>query len=199
MKIEDIKTGMTDASTMIKDRNFKPFLRPFVVLLVVVIVAWSLYKGTSDQIIGMKKKAEAQAVEVENREDYLKSKAKYKKLTEELPPNTQKSFWHQTELISIMEKVGLPKDSWSKGNEIQNSDGVFTISTIPVKGDITFDQLGRLMETIENSPTFMRVSDLRISRKQGETTEKLNVTFNTNTVFIQDKDFPTFVGGKNEK
>ena len=199
MKIADIKTGMIDAATMVKDRNFKPFLRPFVVLLVVIAVAWSLYKGTSDQIIGMKKKAEAQAAEVENREDYLKSKAKYKKLIGELPTNTQKSFWHQSQIISLMEKVGLPKNAWSKGNENQTSEGVFTISTVPIKGDLTFDQVGRLMEAIENNPTFMRVSDLRMSRKQGETTEKLNVSFNTNTLFIQDKDFPTFVGGKDEK
>ncbi len=199
MKIQDIKTGMIDASTMIKDRNFKPFLRPLLVLLVVMAISWSLYKGTSDQIIGMKKKAEAQAAEVENREDYLKSKAKYLKLTEELPSNTQKSFWHQSQIISIMEKVGLPKDIWSKGNEAQSSEGVFTISTIPIKGELTFDQVGRVVEAIENNPTFLRVSDLRISRKQGDATEKLNVSFNTNTVFIQDKDFPTFVGGKNEK
>lgn len=199
MKIADIKTGMIDAATMVKDRNFKPFLRPFVVLLVVIAVAWSLYKGTSDQIMGMKKKAEAQAAEVENREDYLKSKAKYKKLIGELPTNTQKSFWHQSQIISLMEKVGLPKNAWSKGNENQTSEGVFTISTVPIKGDLTFDQVGRLMEAIENNPTFMRVSDLRMSRKQGETTEKLNVSFNTNTLFIQDKDFPTFVGGKDEK
>ena len=92
MKISDLKAGMTDAATMLKDRNLNPFLRPLLVLLVVIVVAWFLHQGTSAQISDMRRKSEAQAAEVENREEYLKLKAKYVKLIEELPPNTQKSF-----------------------------------------------------------------------------------------------------------
>lgn len=198
MKISNLKAGMTDAISMIKDRNFKPFFRPLSMLIIVVVIAWFLHQGTSSQISDMRRKAEAQAAEIENMEEYLKNKAKYMKLAEELPPNTQKAFWHPSQIISIREQVGLTEAALSNGNEAQKTEGVFTISTIPIKGELTFEQIGRVIEAIENNPSFMRVSDLKISRKQGEL-EKLSVTFNTNTVFVQDKDFPTLVGGKNEK
>ena len=198
MKISDLKLGMNDASTMIKDRNFKPFLRPFLVMIVIVIIAWFLHEGTSAQIIDMKRKAEAQAAEVENREDYLKNKSKYSKLAEELPPNTQKAFWHPSQIISIREQLKLPEGALLNGNEVQTTEGAFTISSIPIKGELTFEQLGRVLEAIENNPSFMRISNLRVSRKSGEL-DKLTVSFDSNTVFIQDKDFPTIIGGKDEK
>ena len=198
MKINDFKTGMHDAATMIKDRNFKPFLRPMFVLIVVVIIAWFLHEGTSAQISDMKKKAEAQAAEVENREDYLKNKSEYSRLIEELPPNTQKALWHPSQIISIKEQLKLPANALLNGNETQTTEGVFTISSIPIKGELTFEQIGRLLEAIENNPVFMRVSNLKITRKPGEL-EKLSVSFNSNTVFVQDKDFPNLIGGKNAK
>ncbi len=195
MKISDIKIGMTDAVTMIKDKNLKPFVRPFLVLVVVVFLAWFLHKGTSAQIKDMKKKAEAQAAELENREEFLRNKSKYGKLIEALPSNKQKSLWHASQIISIKEQLKLPAGAMLNGNEVQTTDGVFTLSTIPIKGEMTFEQIGRVIETIENYPSFLRISDLRIGRKQGEL-EKLEVTFNTNTLYVQDKDFPNFVGGK---
>ena len=198
MNINDLKIGMTDAYTMMKDGNYKPFLRPFIVLLVVVAIAWFLHQGTSAQIVDMRKKAEAQTAEAENREDYIRNKSKYSKLAEELPPNTQKSFWHPSQIISIKEQLKLPEGSLLNGNEVQTTDGPFTLSTIPVKGELTFEQIGHVLEAIENSPSFMRISNLRISRKQGEL-DKLIVTFNSNTIFIQDKDFPNIIGGKGEK
>ena len=195
MKIRDIKTGMTDAATMVKDKNFKPFVRPLFALAIVIVLAWFLHEGTSAQIRDMKKKAEAQAAELENREEYLRNKARYAKLIEELPSNKQKSFWHASQIISIKEQLKLPEGSLLNGNEKQTKDGVFTLSTIPIKGTLTFDQLGRVIEAIENYPSFMRISDLKVNRKAGEL-EKLDVAFNSNTVFIQDQDFPTLVGGK---
>ena len=198
MKINELKIGMLDAYTMIRNGEVKPFLRPLLVLSVVIVIAWFLHQGTYSQISDMRKKAEAQAAEIENREEYLRTKAKYVKLIENLPPNTQKAFWHPSQIISLKEKLGLPANALSNGNEVQTTEGVFTLSTIPIKGELTFEQIGRVLEAIENNPSFMRVSNLKISRKQGEL-EKLSVMFNTNTIFIQDKDFPTLVGGKNEK
>lgn len=195
MKINDIKVGMTDAVTMIKDKNLKLFLRPFLVMVVVIFLVLFLHKGTSSQIRNMKKKAEAQAAELENREDFLRNKSKYGKLIEALPSNKQKSLWHASQIISIREQLKLPADAMLNGNEVQTTDGVFTLSTIPIKGEMTFEQIGRVIEAIENYPSFICISDLRISRKQGEL-EKLEVNFNTNTIFVQDKDFPGFTGGR---
>lgn len=195
MTISDLKNGMSDAVSMIRDNNFRPFLRPVFVLCIVMVAAWFLHKGTSAQISDMRKKAEAQAAEAENREEFLRNKSKYTKLIEELPPNSQKSLWHPSQIISIKEKLGFNGGALSNGNEVQNTEGVFTISTIPIKGELTYEQIGRLLEAIENNPSFIRISNLKINRKPGEL-EKLIVTFNTNTVFVQDKDFPTLVGGK---
>ena len=194
MKLNTITTGFTDAMTMLRENNMRPFVRPILVLLIAVVAAWFLHDKTSEKISDMRRKFEAQAAEVENREEYLKNKLKYTNLIAELPPNKEQELWHQSQLISIIDKLEL-KDSVSYSNETKNKNGVFTMSTIPVKGEITFEQLGKLLEAIENYPSFLRISDLKIIRKEGEL-DKLAVTFNSNTIFIQDPDFPTLTGGK---
>lgn len=194
MKLEKITTGFSDSVTMLKENNIRPFLRPLLAIIVIIALAWFLHEGTSNQISEMRRKFEAQAAEVENREDYLKNKAKYAKLIEDLPLNTEKEIWHQSQIISIIGNLKL-NGSVTYGNETKTQDGVFILSTIPIKAEITFEQLGRLIEAIENYPSFLRVSDLKISRKEGEL-EKLNVNFNTNTIFVQDPDFPALKGGK---
>lgn len=194
MKLSTITTGFTDATTMLRENNVKPFLRPFVVLVLALIGAWVLHDNISERISDMKRKFEAQAAEVENREEYLKNKAKYIKLIETLPPNADKETWHTSQYITILEKLKL-KGIVSYGNEVKVTDGVFTMSTIPIRGEVTFEQLGKFLEAIENYPTFLHISDLRVLRKEGEL-DKLAVTFNSNTIFISDPDFPTLKGGK---
>ena len=194
MKLNKITTGFTDAMTMLRENNIGPFLRPLVIIILAFAAAYVLHDKTSDKISDMRRRFDAQAAEVENREDYLKNKAKYTKLIEELPPNTEKELWHQTQLISIIDKLEL-NDNVNYGNENKSTEGVFTISTIPIKGEVTFEQLGKLLEAIENYPSFLRISDLKVIRKQGEL-DKLSIAFNSNTVYIQDPDFPTLKGGK---
>lgn len=196
MKLKKITTGFTDSMTMLRENNVRPFLRPLLVIIIAFIAAWFLHDKTSEKISDMRRKFEAQAAEVENREDYLKNKVKYTNLIAELPPNKEQELWHQTQLISIIDRLEL-KDSVTYGNETKNKSGVFTMSTIPVKGEISFEQLGKLLEAIENYPTFLRISDLKVIRKEGEL-DKLSVNFNSNTVFIQDPDFPTLTGGKQQ-
>lgn len=195
MKIRKIKAGLSDSVTMFKDKNFRPFARPFLVLLFAAIIIVSLHKGTSSQIAEMKKKAEAQAVELENREEYLRNRSKYVKLIEELPSNEQKDVWHRTQIVTIREQASLDERALVNGNETKVVDGVFTISTVPITAELTYEQLGKVVEIIENYPSFLRISDLKVARKPGEL-EKLSVTFNTNTIFVQDKDFPNLKGGK---
>jgi len=194
MKLNKITTGFTDAMTMLKENNVKPFLRPFAVLVLTLIGAWVLHDNISAKISEMKRKYEAQAAEVENREDYLKNKAKYIKLIEILPPSTDKETWHTSQYITILEKLKL-KGLVTYSNEVKVKDGVFTMSTIPIRGEISFEQLGKLIEAIENYPRYLHISDLRVIRKEGEL-DKLSVTFNSNTIFIDDPDFPALKGGK---
>lgn len=194
MKLKKITTGFTDTMTMLRENNVKPFLRPFVVLVLALIGAWVLHDNISERISDMKRKFDAQAAEVENREDYLKNKSKYTKLVETLPPNTEKETWHTSQYITILDKLKL-KGLVSYGNETKSTDGVFTMSTIPIRGEVSFEQLGKLLEAIENYPTFLNISDLRVVRKEGEL-DKLAISFNSNTIYINDPDFPALKGGK---
>ena len=86
MKKNKITAGFSDVVSLIKEKNFKPFARPMLVLLFAFAGVYFLHQSTSSQIADMKRKADAQSAEVENREEYLKNKSKYVKLVEMLPP-----------------------------------------------------------------------------------------------------------------
>ncbi len=185
--ITDIQDGLIDIKNMLLEQNFRPFIRPVLVVLTVAIVVSILNNRSETKILEMKRKVEAQQAEVENEVEYRESKAVYEKLVKELPPTDKKNEWLLAEMVSIFGKIGVESTRTGKHN-LEESD-IFTLSSVNVEAELNYSQLGKMVEAIENNKYFMRISDLTVTRADGSL-GKVQINMKVHTVFANDEAQP---------
>ena len=145
--INKVKEDINNIKVLIQDRNFKPFWRPAFLIILVGLLVYYISNNAKDKVAIIQKKIEAQQAEADNEKDYKTSKIRYQNLLSQLPPAGQKNEWILLQLEAISNRLQL-KDNirYSKGTN--SSYGIFEISTATITGDLTYNQLGRLVETI---------------------------------------------------
>ncbi len=182
--ITKIKDDIKNLQILIEERDFKPFIRPVVIILIVFLVANYFNNKATETVSSIKKRIEAQQVEAENERDYKAGKTKYQNLLAKLPPATQKNEWILLQIEAIVNKLNL-RDSvkYSKGANLPY--GILEISTAVITGNLTYSQVGRLVESIENNPQFLRINKLNLDRKDAAL-GKINVRIEVYTAFLEE-------------
>ncbi len=182
--ITDIQDGLIDIKNMLLEQNFRPFIRPVLVVLMVAIVVSILNNRSETKILEMKRKVEAQQAEVENEVEYRESKGIYEQLVKQLPPTDKKNEWLLAEMVSIFSKIGVESTRTGKHN-LEESD-IFTLSSVNVEAELDYSQLGKMIEAIENNKYFMRISDLTVTRADGSL-GKVQINMKVHTVFVNEE------------
>ena len=158
-----VKDSINDIRVLIQERNFKPFWRPVVLLIFIIALVFYLNDVSTKKVNNIKAKIDAQKAELDNEKDYKNTKAKYQTLLANLPPASQKNEWILLQLGAILNQLGIDKNvKYFKTGT--GSYGVFEISSARIQGLLTYSEVGRLVETIENNPQFMRISNISLSR-----------------------------------
>ena len=179
-----IKDIFTSIQVLIQDRNFKPFWRPLTLVVLVFVLLNILNTSAKEQVVAVKKKIEAQNVEFENEKDYKEAKTKYQNLLSKLPPASQKNEWILLQIESIANLRGLQNDiKYVKGGNA--TYGILDISTAVITGQLTYKQVGLLVESIENNPQFLRIKDLTLE-KQDKAFDKVKVKIEVYTAFLEE-------------
>lgn len=181
--IDWVKESINDIRVLIQERNFKPFWRP--ILLIVIICGLIVYLNnvSAKKVSNIKTKIEAQRAELDNEKEYKSTKTKYQKLLANLPPSNQKNEWILLQLGAIINQLGLDKTlKYSKSGT--GSYGVFEVSSAKINGLLTYSELGRLVETIENNPQFLRISNMNLSRSSS--LGKISVQIEVYTAFLPE-------------
>ena len=192
--VNKLKEDINNIKVLVLDRNWKLFLRPLLVILVVFIFVKYLNSNYQDKVAVMEKKIEAQQAEANNEKDYKFSKAKYQDLLAQLPPSAQKDEWILLQLTAITNRLQL-KD-FIKSEKGQNSSyGIFEISTAVVVGELTYNQIGRLVESIENNPQFLRINRLSLTRKESDL-GKISVRIEVYTAFLEEHKVVSKTAGR---
>ena len=182
--ISKIRQDIKNFQVLIEERNWKPFLRPALIVLVVFLVVNFFNGKAKDTVANIKKKIEAQKVEAENERDYKAGKTRYQNLLAKLPPAGQKNEWILLQIEAIINKLNL-RDSvkYSKGANLPY--GILEISTAVITGNLTYSQVGRLVESIENNPQFLRINKLTLDRKDSSL-GKISVRIEVYTAFLEE-------------
>lgn len=182
--VNKIKEEINNIQVLIQDRNFKPFARPIIIIIAVFLLVIYLNGIYQDKVAVIKKKIEAQQVEADNEKDYRAIKSKYQNLLAQLPPANQKNAWILLQLEAISNKLQL-KDSIKFVKGQNTAYGIFEISTAIITGDLTYNQIGRLVEAIENNPQFLRIHKISLNRKENAL-GKITVRIEVYTAFLED-------------
>lgn len=182
--ISKIKEDIKNFQVLIEERNFKPFIRPAIIILVVFLVVNYFNNRATETVAGIKKRIEAQQVEAENERDYKAAKTRYQNFLAKLPPASQKNEWILLQIEAIVNKLNL-RDSvkYSKGSNLPY--GILEISTAVITGNLTYSQVGRLVESIENNPQFLRINKLNLDRKDASL-GKISARIEVYTAFLEE-------------
>ena len=179
----NIKGSLADIKNMVLEYNYKPFVLPIVIVVVLYFALTYLNKGATQMVTEVRNKVEAQKAEIANEQEYKTSKAIYEELAEHLPPFEKRNEWLLAEMLAIFDKVKVLPSRTGKHN--LEESGIFVLSSITYEVESDFAELGRLMESIENHDKFLRVSELAIARMEGNL-GRLKTSFRVNTVFVND-------------
>lgn len=183
----DIKDGLMDIKNMFLEQNFRPFIRPVVVVLLFGIVVSISNNRAETKILEMRRKVDAQQAEVENEVEYRQSKSAYENLIQQLPPAEKKNEWLLAEMVSIFSKVGI--EATRTGKHVLEDTDIFTLSSVNVEAELNYGQLGKMVEAIESNKYFMRISDLTVTRADGSL-GKIQINMKVHTVFVNDPNQP---------
>lgn len=181
---EKIKEDVKNLQVLIEYRNWVPFIRPLILIGVFILVIYVLNGKARDTVEDINRKVEAQKVEAESERDYRAGKTRYQNLLAQLPPSGQKNEWILLQIEAIANKLNL-KDTikYNKGANLPY--GILEISTAEIIGELTYSQVGRLVESIENNPQFLRINKLSLDRKDA-TLGKISIKIEVYTAFLEE-------------
>ena len=182
--INKLKEDAKNFQILIEERNIGPFWRPLLLIAVVGFIVYYFNSNAKNTVEVINKKIEAQKVENENERDYRAGKTRYQNLLAQLPPAGQKNEWILLQIEAIANKLNL-KDSikYNKGANLPY--GILEISTAVITGDLTYSQVGRLVESIENNPQFLRINKLNLDRKDASL-GKISAKIEVYTAFLEE-------------
>ncbi len=195
--IDKIKEDAKNLQVLIEERNPGPFWRPLLLILVIGFVIYYFNNNAKNTVEVINKKIEAQKVEAENERYYRAGKTRYQNLLAQLPPAGQKNEWILLQIEAIANKLNL-KDSikYNKGSNLPY--GILEISTAVITGELTYSQVGRLVESIENNPQFLRINKLSLDRKD-TSLGKISIKIEVYTAFLEEHKMVGKVADKKRK
>lgn len=182
--ISKLKQDINNVQVLFQARNFMPFVRPLLLLGAVLLLIYLVNNNARETVSVVKQKIAAQQAEAENERDYKAGKIRYQNLLAKLPPAAQKNEWILLQIEAIANKLNLKENiQYNKGANIPY--GILEISTATITGSLTYSQVGRLVESIENNPQFLRINKLILDR-QDKTLGKINVKIEVYTAFLEE-------------
>lgn len=180
-----LKEQFSNIQVLIQDRNFKPFIRPIVAIVLVFFLINLLNNNARDKVAIIQKRIEAQQAEVDNEREYRTAKSKYQNLLSKLPPASQKNEWMLLQLGSIANRLKIQDDiKYVKGPT--SNFGILEISTANISGNLYYSQIGRLVETIENNPQFLRINKITMDKQGDSFLGKIAVKIEVYTAFLEE-------------
>ncbi len=182
----NIKAGLSDVKNMALERNYKPLIRP-IIAIVLAYMGVNFLNGFALEKLGdTRQKMEAQKVEADTDAEYRRSKQTFVTLKQKLPPFDRKDEFILAQTVNIFQSAGL--NSTRTGKNTTETSGIFTISSVDVEAELTYEELGKLVQAIENGEFYMRISNLNVNRQSSTTaaSDKLKVSMKLNTLFVDD-------------
>ena len=163
------------------EKGFAPFKKPLTFAAPVLLV---LYFGFYSPAGGRLKKARGEVANktiiAQYAEQYETSKQRLSSLQRKLPLLKDKDEWLSYIIGSSAKKVGISVDTQSAQRETEV--GGYLVVSRDVSTSTTYHHFGRWMAEIENSPIFLRVTEMSLARDENNP-GAVKVTFTLSTIF----------------
>jgi hypothetical protein len=185
--VENIKQGFQDMKVVMQEGNLKLFAKQIVVI-VLMFFALRYANGKFQQAISLDKKQIA-AIDVQKKSerDYLASKKKLISLEPRFPDVDQKNEWLLSHIIGIYKEAGLTPQMEGAQQEDEGNSSYLAASQ-KVLSTMSYIQLGKFLELIENARDYLRISDVEVIKNGDPNAIGENkITLIFHTIFPKEK------------
>jgi len=169
------------------EKGFAPFKKPVIYAAPVLLV---LYFGFYGPAGGRLSRARAEVTNMtvvsQYAEQYETAKGRIGLLQRKLPLVKDKDEWLSYVISSTAKKAGVSVDSQSAQRE--SEVGGYLVVSREISTTTTYHVFGRWLAEIENSPIFLRITELSVTRDE-------NSPGNVKVSFILSTVFPKQGGG----
>jgi len=172
---------------ILMERGVKFFIKPvFIGILLILILYTQIYQAAERDIFFKTDAIKAAQIQAENLEDYLKDKNNLIALGKMLPDIKDKSSWLLDKLTTILEENNVLASRISEQKE--KDLGKFTSVNIKITLTVSYEELGKILQSIENDDIFLKVVALNLAKKGGQ--EELlgynEIDMEVSTVFYKE-------------
>lgn len=188
-KWEEFKAGLYNIKHVLEERKLSLFVKQVAVLAVVFLAVRSISGKLAAHQAELKDKINALTIQSTNKEDYLNNKDHLLRLEPLFPNKEQKSDWLPSMLMALFRKHDLSPQL--DGNFAESAQKGYVVVSKPIAWQQSYKNLGEMLANMENSDTFLRVSEISISKLTGkEVLGENSVTVKFNTIFPNEKYAP---------
>ncbi len=183
--LESIKKGLNDIKTVAEEGNFKLFLKQAVVIIIVFMGFRYCNQALQEKDSKIRGQIDAVQTQQRSEKEYLANKEKLLKLEPRFPDMEAKNDWLLRQVVAVTRDSGItPKLGSEQGENTSNSG--YTVVSVPVSANISYNQLGQLLANIENREEYLKVSDFSL-KKNTENLGENEVSLTINTIFPKEK------------
>lgn len=169
------------------EKGFAPFKRPATIAGPTLLVLYmAVYSPITDKLSKTLRSIDSMVVIAQHAEQYESAKLRMRGMQSRLPLVKDKDEWLSYVINNTARNAGVPVDSLSAQRE--SEVGSYLVVSREVQTTTTYHTFGKWLAEIENSPIFLRVTELNLVRDENNR-GSVKITFTLSTVF------PKFGGG----
>lgn len=163
------------------EKGFAPFKRPLTIAAPVLLVLYvAVYSPISGNLSKTTRSISGMTVVAQYAEQYETAKTRVQGMHRRLPLVKDKGEWLNYVINSTARDLGVQVDSLSAQRETEV--GGYVLVSREVQTTTTYSQFGKWMAEIENSPIFLRITEINLNRDENNP-GSVKVTFTLSTVF----------------
>ncbi len=175
------KDMLADIMIIYGEKGFAPFKRPLTIAGPSLLLLYAaVYSPITSKLAKTRRSIVSMEAVAQYAEDYENSKTRLASLQRRLPRIADKGEWLNYLLTETSRKAGVSIESRTAQTETEVSS--YLVVSREVSTTTTYASLGRWLADIENSPIFVRITDLQMSRPDNSP-GMVKVTFTISTVF----------------
>lgn len=175
------KNMADEMSIIYAEKGITPFKKPLVVAVPTLLILYlGVYSPMGDKLKSASSDIKRLEVVAQNFGDYSESKSQLAAYQSRLPLVKDKEEWLNYLLTSTGKKCGISFDGISAQTE--SEAGSFLVVSRKVTVVTTYENIGRWIAEIENSPIFLRINSFTCE-KDRPNPGKVKVEFTLSTIF----------------
>lgn len=182
----NLKDDIDCFKLVVSEKGLLFILRPVLIGGAIFMLLYVQIYEKGNKAIFLKQDAiEAKRIQAENMESYLKDKARLSFFLRHMPKLDDKSSWLLDTITTILEQNKVQATNISEQKE-QKKDN-FILVTIKISASMSYEELGKVIESVENNQQFLKVIDLDVVKSTKGILGYNDVNMSIGTIFYSPR------------